>query len=159
MSQSNVVSQWLPCPVVFVSTALGEKRDIMTATAMFISEKEPLLAISVAKGHLTAHLIDQAGGFILILASESQKELVWQLGSIKGGGEDKFKLFSINTLPSKPGKPLIPADSASWLECQVVSHQEINSYNLVIARVVNQEDLNNPPLIWQKQNLFALKPL
>lgn len=159
MDQSNVVSHWLPCPVVFVSTAHGEKRDIMTATAMFVSEKEPLVAISIAKDHLTAQLIEQAGGFTLVIASEGQKELAWQLGSVKGDEENKFKRFSITTLPPKSGKPLIPINASSWLECQVVSHQEINDYHLVIARVVDQKDLGNPPLLWQKQALFALKPL
>ncbi|MBW1853571.1 MAG: flavin reductase [Deltaproteobacteria bacterium] len=80
MKQSHTVSDWLPCPVVFISTAYGERRDIMTATAMFISEKEPLLAISVARDHLTAQLIEQAGGFTLVIVSEGQKELAWQLG-------------------------------------------------------------------------------
>jgi hypothetical protein len=29
----------------------------------------------------------------------------------------------------------------------------------VIARVVDQEDLGNPPLVWQKNELFTLKTL
>jgi flavin reductase (DIM6/NTAB) family NADH-FMN oxidoreductase RutF len=159
MKQSHTVSDWLPCPVVFISTAYGERRDIMTATAMFISEKEPLLAISVARDHLTAQLIEQAGGFTLVIVSEGQKELAWQLGSVKGEEEDKFKHFSITTLPPKEGKPLIPEDASSWLECRAESRQEVNGYFLVIARVVDQEDLGKPPLLWQKQSLFALKAL
>ena len=43
MSNENNVFYWLPCPVVFVSTAHEDRQDIMTATAMFVSEKEPLL--------------------------------------------------------------------------------------------------------------------
>ncbi len=58
MDRENNVFYWLPCSVVFVCTAHGETRDIMTATAMFVSEKEPLLAISVAKDHLTEKLIE-----------------------------------------------------------------------------------------------------
>lgn len=46
MGKENNVFYWLPCSVVFFSTAHGEERDIMTATAMIISEKEPLLIIS-----------------------------------------------------------------------------------------------------------------
>ena len=159
MDQSNAVSHWLPCPVVFISTAHGERQDIMTATAMFVSEKEPLVAISVASNHLTAQLIGQAGGFTLVIASENQKELAWQLGGVEGEETDKFKHFAIATLPAKPGKPLIPVDASSWLECEVVSQQTVDGYSLVIARVVEQAELGNPPLLWQKQTLFALKPL
>ena len=159
MNQSNPVSHWLPCPVVFISTAYGKKRDIMTATAMFVSEKKPLLAISVAKGHLTAQLIEQAGAFTLVVASSGQQELVWKLGSTKGDEDDKFARFAIKTLPPQPEKPLVPVDAASWLECTVVGQHPLEGYVLVIARVTNQENLGNPPLMWHNQKLFTLKSL
>ena len=159
MKQSDPVSHWLPCPVVFISTAYGEKRDIMTATAMFVSEKEPLLAISVAKGHLTAQLIEQAGAFTLVIASEDQRELVWKLGSIKGDEDDKFARFAITTLPPEPGKPLVPVKASSWLECTVVSQHPLEGYVLVIARVTNQGNLDNPPLMWHNRELYTLESL
>ena len=159
MNNSAIFSHWLPCPVVFISTAFQDKQDIMTATAMFVSEKEPLLSVSVAKGHLTTKLIEQSGGFFLIIASESQKELANQLGSVRGDVEDKFKRFSISTLSSEPGKPLIPSGSSAWFECAVVKSQEISGYVVFTARVINQEELGNPPLIWQKGKLFGLKKL
>jgi len=46
MNKDTNVFYWLPCSVVFVSTFHGEERDSMTATAMFVSEKQPLLIIS-----------------------------------------------------------------------------------------------------------------
>ena len=159
MNNSAIVSHWLPCPVVFISTAFEDKRDIMTATAMFVSEKEPLVNVSVAKGHLTTKLIEQSGGFTLIIASEDQKELANQLGSVRGDAEDKFKRFSISTLPSEPGKPLIPSGSSVWFECAVVSSHETGEYIVFTARVINQQDLGNPPLLWQKGKLYGLKKL
>jgi len=131
----------------------------MTGTAMFVSEKENTLAISVAEDHLTARLIKQAGSFTLVIAAESQQELVWQVGGVPGDEVDKFDRFSIRTLPPLPGKPLIPAEAASWLACTVVDHREIGGYLLVLARVVEQQDLNNPPLVWHRNRLFALQPL
>ncbi len=58
-----------------------------------------------------------------------------------------------------PGKPLIPAEAAAWLECTVLNQQEVDGYMLVLARVVAQQDLNNPPLVWHRKALFALNPL
>ena len=159
MNNSAIVSHWLPCPVVFISTAFQDKRDIMTATAMFVSEKEPLVSVSVAKGHLTTRLIEQSCGFFLIIASESQKELANQLGSVRGDMEDKFKRFSISALRSEPGKPLIPSGSSAWFDCTVVNGHEISGYVVLTARVINQEELGNPPLLWQKGKLFGLKQL
>jgi flavin reductase (DIM6/NTAB) family NADH-FMN oxidoreductase RutF len=159
MNNSPIVTHWLPCPVVFISTAFKDMRDIMTATAMFVSEKEPLVSVSVAKEHLTTRLIEQSGGFTLIIASESHQELANQLGSVRGDVEDKFKRFSISALPSEPGKPLIPSGSSAWFECTVVNSQEISGYVVLTARVISQEELGNPPLIWQKGKLFGLKQL
>ena len=159
MNNSAMISHWLPCPVVFISTAFEDKRDIMTATAMFVSEKEPLLSVSVAKGHLTTKLIAQSGGFFLIIASEDQKELANQLGSVRGDVEDKFKRFSISTARAEPGNPLIPAGSSAWFECTVVNSQEMSGYVVLTARVINQQELGNPPLLWQKGKLYGLKKL
>ena len=159
MNDDTMVFNWLPCSVVLISTAHEGKRDIMTSTAMFVSEKEPLLAISIAKDHLTDQLIEQSGEFILAIVSEGQKDLVWQLGSIKGEEEDKFTRFSISAVEYQPGKALIPEGSAALMACQVASKQDVDGYRLIIARVGDQKDLGNPPLVWQKNALFTLKPL
>jgi flavin reductase (DIM6/NTAB) family NADH-FMN oxidoreductase RutF len=159
MNDEKMASHWLPCSVVFVSTANQGKQDIMTATAMFVSEKEPLVAISIAEDHLTDQLIERSGEFILAIASEAQKDLVWQLGSVKGEKRDKFTHFSISTIEYQPGKALVPEGAAAWMACQVVSKQTVDGYRLVIARVVDQKDLGNPPLVWRKNELFTLKPL
>jgi flavin reductase (DIM6/NTAB) family NADH-FMN oxidoreductase RutF len=155
----NTVSRLLSCPVVFISTAHNEKRDIMTATAMFVSEQEPLLTVSVAKEHLTGKLIERSGTFTLIIASESQKELAMKLGSVRGDTGDKFELFSIRTLPAEPGKPPVPADAAAWFSCRVISRQDIDDYYVLLARVTEHVNFGNPPLIWQNSSFFGLRPL
>ena len=159
MSNENNVFYWLPCSVVFVSTAHDDRRDIMTATAMFVSEKEPLISISVAKDHLTEQLINQSGQFTLVIAGEDQRQLAIKLGSTKGDVTDKFERFSIPTLSETSGSTLIPEGAAAWMECNVESSQDIKGYRLFIGRVVAQHDTGNPPLIWQRDGFFGLKPV
>ncbi len=159
MSKKNSVFYWLPCSVVFVSTVHGQQRDIMTATAMFVSEKEPLLAISVAKNHLTEKLIEQSGKFTLVIAGEGQKQLAIQVGSAKGDAVDKFDKFSIKARPGKAGNALIPEGSAARMECTVESSQEIRDYQIFIGRVVEHEDTGKAPLVWHKDGFFGLKPI
>ena len=159
MNKENNVFYWLPCSVVFVSTAHGEQRDIMTATAMFVSEKEPLLAISVAKNHLTEKLIEQSGKFTLVIAGEGQKQLAMQAGSAKGEAVDKFDKYSIKATPGRAGNALIPEGSAAWMECTVESSREIKSYQIFIGRVVEQQDTGKAPLVWHKDKFFGLKPI
>ena len=158
MNRENNVFYWLPCAVVFVSTAHGDKRDIMTANAMFVSEKEPLLLISVSQGHLTDQLISQSGKFTLVIAGEDQKKLAAQAGSSKGEEADKFEKFSIKTINNRENEALIPEGAAAWMACEVESTQEIKGYRLYTGRVVDQEDLGTPPMVWQKDSYFSLKP-
>jgi len=160
MRNENNVFYWLPCSVVFVSTAYEGRQDIMTATAMFVSEKEPLLMISVAKGHLTEQLINKSGKFTLVIAGEDQRQLAMQVGSTKGDTADKFKKFSISTESGESGDPPIPEGvAAAWMVCNVESSQDIKGYRLFIGRVVNQHDTGRPPLVWQKDGFFGLKPV
>ena len=159
MSRENEVFYWLPCAVVFISTAHEEKRDIMTATAMFVSEKEPLVVVSVAQNHLTEKLISRSGKFTLIIAGEDQKELAMQVGSLKGEDVDKIEHFSVKTMPRKADDAPIPEGAAAWMACDVESTQDIKSYRLFIGRVVDQEDRGKPPLAWQKDAFFGLKPV
>ena len=158
MNKENDVFYWLPCSVVLVSTAHGKQRDIMTATAMFVSEKEPLLAISVAKNHLTKKLIEQSGKFTLVIAGEGQKQLAMQVGSAKGEAVDKFDKYSIKATPGRAGNALIPEGSAAWMECTVESSREIKSYQIFIGRVVEQQDTGKAPLVWHKDGFFGLQP-
>lgn len=159
MTDDNNVFYWLPCSVVFVSSAHKDRRDIMTATAMFVSEKEPLISISVAKDHLTEQLINQAGQFTLVIAGEDQRKLAIQVGSSKGEAADKFEKFSIPTVSEPSGNAPVPEGAAAWMVCKVESSQDIKGYRIFIGRVVDQHDTGNPPLIWQKDKFFGLKPV
>ena len=158
MSNENNVFYWLPCSVVLVSTAHEEKKDIMTATAMFVSEKEPLLVISVAKGHLTERLISQSGKFTLVIAGEDQKQLAIQVGSLKGEDSDKFERFNIKATHTDTAQALIPEGAAAWMECEVESTEEIRGYRLFMGRVVNQKDTGKAPLVWHKDQFFKPSP-
>jgi len=159
MSKENNVFYWLPCSVVFVSTAHEGKRDIMTATAMFVSEKEPLLAISVAKGHLTEKLVTQSGRFTIVIAGDDQKQLAMQVGSAKGETTDKFERFGIKANPGAGSAAPVPEGAAAWMECEVESSSEIKGYRLFIGRVVNQNDTGKPPLVWHSDKFFSLKQI
>jgi flavin reductase (DIM6/NTAB) family NADH-FMN oxidoreductase RutF len=159
MKKENNVFNWLPCSVVFVSTAYEDKKDMMTATAMFVSEKEPLLVVSVAKGHLTERLISQSGKFTLVIAGDDQKQLAMQVGSFKGDGTDKFEHFKIKASGAGAGKALIPEGAAAWMECEVESSKEIKGYCLFMGRVVNQNDTGKLPLVWHKDGFCRLTPV
>jgi len=156
MKPANNAFRWLPCPVVFICTAHEGHRDIMTATAMFISEKEPLLTVSVEAGHLTDRLISASGQFIVAIASVDQKKLAFQLGALRGEDIDKYARFSIDTLPPTGGDSLVPARVSAWMKCTVERTETITGYRVITGRIVESGDLENPPLIWQRDALWQL---
>jgi len=155
----RMASHLLPCPVVFISTAHENQRDIMVATTMFVSEKEPLLAVSLAKGHRTLKLIEKSGEFTLIAVSKGQTDLYKQLLGLSGKEPDKFAALSIATLPARPSKALIPKGSAAWFDCKPIAKQEIAGYVVIIARITDHKDLGKLPLIWRTDRLYSLKPV
>ena len=157
MNDDNNVFNWLPCAVVFLSTSHEGQRDIMTASTMCISEKEPLLIISVAKDHMTENLINQSGNFTIVIAGEDQKQLAMQLGSVKGEAEDKFEKFSIKTVAGPSSNAQVPEGSAAWMACDVEGKYDIKGYRVFIGRVTEQNDLGAAPLVWQKNKFFGLK--
>ena len=159
MNTGENIFNWLTCPVVFICSKRGSEKDIMTGTAMFVSEKEPLLSISVAQGHMTERLITESGSFVLALAAESQKKLAIQVGSSRGDQLDKYHHFGIKTLSEEQGSGLVPEDSAAWMKCRVEHVHTIKGYQVILGRVENYGDLDQPPLIWRDHGFFKLTPL
>ncbi|CAB1083430.1 hypothetical protein D1AOALGA4SA_10995 [Olavius algarvensis Delta 1 endosymbiont] len=159
MTKRDNVFYWLSCPVVFICTRHGQEKDIMTATAMFVSEKEPLLVVSVAEGHLTARLIEASGMFTAAIASETQNKLAIQLGSTRGDKLDKYEQFNIATIDDDLSGGLVPRDAAAWLNCEVENTQTIRGYQVVTGRVKAQGNLDRAPLVWQQDSFFKLAPV
>jgi flavin reductase (DIM6/NTAB) family NADH-FMN oxidoreductase RutF len=156
MKTTNDLFQWLPCPVVFICTAHENQRDIMTASAMFVSEKEPLLTVSVGEKHLTNRLISASGRFVVAIASINQKKLAIQLGSTKGEKSDKYTRFSIPTLPKNAGDGLVPTGVSAWMKCSVKTSETIKNYRVITGRVVQSGNLAKPPLVWHRDALWQL---
>ena len=154
MSASEPVFNWLPCAVVFVTCTHGDQRDIMTATAMFISEKEPLIVISVGSGHLTEKLINASGRFSAVIAGENQRQLAIQVGSTRGEDIDKFSKFEISA-----DENMIPAGAAAWFDCTVEKTFEISGYRVYVGRIIDQKEFDPSPLLWRKNSFYKMSPV
>ena len=158
MNNTQDYFNWMPCPVVFIGTAHGDQRDIMTANAMFVSEKEPLFSVSVATGHLTDRLIQQSNALTLSIAADDQKKLAVQLGSARGDALDKFARYNVDTMDLDEDMGPVPCGVAAWMQCRVEGTFEIKGYRVIIGRVTAGRDLGRPPLIWRQNTFFGLQP-
>jgi len=151
------VSRIVPASVALLSAGTKDKRDVMTGSAMFVSEDLPLLVVSVAK-HIYSHeLIEDTGEFVLNVASGDQIKMAAQIGSTHGKEVDKFREFNISTEEaSKVQAPLIKGSFAN-LECKVVSSYATGNYTIYVAEVVDYKvDDTLSPVAWFRNKYLAL---
>jgi len=151
------ISRLLPCSVTLLTVGVRGKQDAMTASAMFVSENPPLLTVSVAK-HIVSHdLIEQAGEFVLNVASSNQVKLARQLGFTHGREMDKFKRFGLRKEKAKKvGSPLIKGSYAS-IECKVITSLSAANYIVYLAEVVAYKaDEKQVPVAWHRNKYFSL---
>ena len=150
----------VPCSVVILSVGTKDKRDAMTATAMFVSEKPPLLTVSVAKHILSHDLIDRTGEFVLNVASFDQVKLAAQLGATHGAKVDKFKKFKLKTAKATHIQSPLIKDSYANLECRVITSMTAATYTVYLAEVVAcQVNRESEPIAWFDNTYCSLKKL
>lgn len=151
------ISRFLPCSVTFLSVGVKGKQDAMTASAMFVSETPPLITVSVAKHIISHDLIEEAGEFVLNVASSNQVKMAKQLGFTHGREVDKFKKFGLPKEKAKRvGSPVIKGSYAN-LECKVITSLSAANYRIYVAEVVAQKiDNRLVPLAWHQNKFFPL---
>jgi len=147
----------LPCSVVLLTAGTKETKDAMTATAMFVAEKLPLITISLSKKSTCHEIIEKTGECALNVASVDQVNLAKKLGAPRGGDKDVFRAFGIKTeKASKISAPLI-AGSYANLECVVLTSYPASNYMVYLVEVVAfRANEKLVPLAWLKDRYFSL---
>lgn len=161
MSEKSLIQATihLPCSVVIVSASANKKQGALTATAMYVSQSPPLLAVSVSKTFATYQLIEAAKEFAVNVIADNQLDLAKKFGKVHGGEVDKFKEFGLKTeAGSQTGAPLIGGCFAN-IECRVKSSlwEVEGNHAVYIAEVVGFK-LNKQltPLVWLAGKFFSV---
>lgn len=131
-------------PTVLVTTAHGERRNIMAAAwNMPLDFNPPKIAIVIDKQTYTRALIEASGSFAINVPCRAQVDMVLQVGSSSGRElwgntpDNKFAAFGVSTFAaSEIAAPLV-AGCVAWLECRVIPEPHIqNTYDLYLGEVV-----------------------
>jgi len=132
--------------VILVSCAYKDKSNIITlAWNMPLSQKPALLAISVAKSHLSAELIQKSEEFIINVPSLDLLDSVVYCGSHSGRGIDKFQEARLT--PQKANRLMrasLIKECVGHLECALRDVKEAGDHLLFIGEVIfasAEEDL------------------
>jgi len=125
-----------PCQVVLITAAHDGKANVMSSSALPVSFKPPLLAISVSPRRFTYELIKLQGEFAVNVPPSSLLDKVALCGSISGRDLDKFRFLGLTPIKAKVvGVPLVE-ECIAHLECKVVKEVEAGDHVLFVGEVL-----------------------
>ncbi len=149
----------LPSSVVILSARADNNQVAMTASAMFVSQVPPLIAVSISKTFATYHLIEKSKEYAINVIADNQLDLARKFGSVHGFNIDKFKEFGIATeSASKIGAPLVTGCFAN-IECRLKnSLGEVEGNHAIYIGEVVAFKLNKElrPLVWLNNRYFRV---
>lgn len=130
-----------------------EKDNLMTAAWLCqASSNLPALVVAVSSKHLTAQLVPQAGGFVVSVLSDKQKETALNNGRVSGRERDK--LAGTATVPGPAGHPMV-VHALAHLECRLTDVLTVSDHTLFIGQVVWGETFEGQPLLYHEKDFFG----
>lgn len=134
-----------PGPIVMVSSALGNKRNIMTMGWHTVMEFTPsLVGCIIAGGNYSFDLIRKSGECVINLPTTALTDIVVGVGNTTGSEVDKFKEFGLTPKPAaRVTAPLIAECHANF-ECRVADDSLVDKYNFFIFEVVKAHVATSP---------------
>jgi flavin reductase (DIM6/NTAB) family NADH-FMN oxidoreductase RutF len=149
----------LPCSVIILSAAADKQQAAMTASAMYVSQVPPLVAVSVSKTFATYQLIEKAKAFAINVVADGQLDLAQKFGSVHGFEVDKITEFGMSTEPAtKIEAPLVPNCYAN-IECIVKSALwDVEGNHAIYIGEVVAFKLNKKltPMVWFNGRYFQV---
>lgn len=125
-------------PVVLLSTAYGDKQDVMVMSwHMMIDFVPPILACVVSEQNYTFNLLKKSKECVINIPTMEFISKMVEVGNSSGATIDKFKKFHL--LQEKASKVKAPLLTECYvnLECKVVDMQLAAKYNIFILKVVS----------------------
>lgn len=142
---SNVRRYLEPGPIVLVSTALGEQRNIMTMGWHMIMEFEPsLVGCYIWDANFSHHMARKSGACVINVPTVDLAAKVVGIGNCSGRDTDKFAKFKLTAEPAaKVVAPLISECYANF-ECRLHDASLLGKYSLFVWEVVKAHVAKTP---------------
>lgn len=126
-----------PLPVALVTTADGEKRNILTiAWTGIVNSHPPKLYISVRPERYSFELLQASREFVLHPATKELLKATDGCGIYTGKKVDKFKKYHLATEPADlVGAPVL-TDAPMAFECRVTDIIPLGSHHMFLADIL-----------------------
>ncbi|MXV06214.1 MULTISPECIES: flavin reductase family protein [Xanthomonas] len=134
-----------PGPVVLVSSAWKQQRDIMTLGWHMVLEFSPsLLACCISSANHSFDLIRRSRQCVINLPTADLVDTVVGIGNTSGAELDKFAHFGLTAVPATHvAAPLIAECYASF-ECRLHDGSQIGKHGLFVWEVVKAHVAASP---------------
>jgi flavin reductase (DIM6/NTAB) family NADH-FMN oxidoreductase RutF len=134
---SNVYQVLEPGPVVLLTTARGNRANVMTMSwHMMVDFEPPLVACVVSSGDYSFAALKATRECVIAVPAVALAPKVVVVGNCSGRDVDKFATIGLTKLPAtRVAAPLV-AECFANLECRVVDTRLMNKFNLFVLEVV-----------------------
>ena len=134
-----------PGPIVIVSSALDDRRNIMTMGWHTVMEFTPsLVGCVIAGGNHSFELIRKSRECVINLPTTALTDTVVGIGNTTGAEIDKFERFSLTAQPAQRVKAPLIAECHANFECKLADDALVERYNLFIFEVVKAHVAKSP---------------
>jgi flavin reductase (DIM6/NTAB) family NADH-FMN oxidoreductase RutF len=125
-------------PTTLISTAHGERRNVMAAAwVMPIDFTPPKFAAVIAADTWTRELLLASGECVLHAPTTEQAALTNAVGTSSGREGDKFARLRIATEPGAAVRAPLVAGCAAWIECTLLAEPGVQErYDLFVLQGV-----------------------
>jgi len=142
----SVIRRYLePGPIVLVSSAWGDEKNIMTMGWYTVMEFMPsLVGCVIAGGNHSFNLIRGSGECVINVPTTALVDEVVGIGNSSGASIDKFETFKLTADQAEQVKAPLIRECYANLECKLADGSLIDKYNFFIFEVVKAHVATSP---------------
>ncbi|MEX2142183.1 MAG: flavin reductase family protein [Pirellulales bacterium] len=134
-----------PGPVVLVSSAAKDQRDIMTMGWHMVMLEEPsLIGCFIWDQNYSYELVRRSKECVINVPTVDLVETVIRIGNTHGPEVDKFDEFGLTAAPSKKVAAPLIAECYANFECKLIDTSLIKRYSLFVLEVVKAHVATSP---------------
>lgn len=126
-----------PGPVVMISTAKGERRNVMTMSwQTMIDFTPPLVGLIISNRNFTFNILKSTKECVINIPTARIAKKAVACGNCSGREIDKFEKFGLTPKPASCVKAPLVDECFANLECKVVDASMATKYNFFVVKVI-----------------------
>jgi flavin reductase (DIM6/NTAB) family NADH-FMN oxidoreductase RutF len=134
-----------PGPIVLVSSAHKDERNVMTLGWQTVLEFSPsLVGLMISSGNHTHGLVRASKECVINVPEVAMAATVAKIGNCSGASVDKFRKFRLATAAAEKVKAPMLAQCFANLECRLVEDRLVRDYSFFIFEVLRAHAPKSP---------------